>query len=80
MNQTHDAGTTSGQFIAWQLCRELRADNATSGLRLDDNEYYVTVADCCSLFGVVNEQENKPTKERQKCLVLRIESSPATYR
>ena len=59
---------------------ELRADNATSGLRLDDNEYYVTVADFRSLIGVVNKQENKPTKERQNCLVLRIESSPATYR
>ena len=55
-------------------------DNATIGLRLDDNEYYVTVAEFRSLSGVVNERENKPTKERQNCLVLRVELPPDTYR
>ena len=55
-------------------------DNATSGLRLDDKEFYVTVAEFRSLSGVVNERENKPTKERQNCLVLRVELPPDTYR
>ena len=58
----------------------MASDNATSGLRLDDNEYYVAVAEFRSLSGVVNERENKPTKERQNCLVLRVELPPDTYR
>ena len=58
----------------------MTSDNATIGLRLDDNEYYVTVAEFRSLSGVVNERENKPTKERQNCLVLRVELPPDTYR
>ena len=58
----------------------MASDNATIGLRLDDNEYYVTVAEFRSLSGVVSEQENKPTKEQQNCLVLRVELPPDTYR
>ena len=58
----------------------MASDNATIGLQLDDNEYYVTIAEFCSLSGVVSEQENKPTKERQNCLVLRVELPPDTYR
>ena len=58
----------------------MAGDNATIGLRLDDNEYYVTVAEFRSPSGVVSERENKPTKERQNCLVLRVELPPDTYR
>ena len=58
----------------------MASDNATIGLRLDDNEYNLTVAELRSLFGVVSERENKPTKEQQTCLVLRVELPPDTNR
>ena len=58
----------------------MASDNATIDLRLDNNEYYVTVAELRLLFGVASERENKPTKERQTCLVLRVELLPDTYR
>ena len=58
----------------------MASDNAPIGLRLDDNEYYVTVAEFRSLSGVASELENKTTKERQNCLVLRVELPRDTYR